>query len=390
LRLLWLTETYFPSRGGTAQSCDRIVHALRRAGVTVDVVHCSPRYQHLTVTTKQHGRHLACPTGTDTAHSLNCLWNVLAADPHRPAWTHVVAFGGTLPLLAAPIYAAWLDLPLVTLLRGNDFDTAVFTPRRGDVLRDALERAARVCVVTQEHAWKITALYPAVRPVWIPNGIDLTEWAVLPSHRQRAAAWRRQHVEPGRRLLGMIGQIKQKKGGLFFLEALLASGCAARFHLLLVGDIGDEMVEWLQAHEAAVAYTRYPFVDRADLLAYYPVCDLVAIPSFYDGLPNVLLEAAGLGVPLLASSAGGMADLLVDGQHGFVFYPGDARDCQRAIRQAAAASGEELHRLGEACRSMVTTRLSAEREAEAYLTMFTDLLAERQSNHYVPDRNRRS
>src|SRR5688572_5060859 len=121
LRVLWLTENYYPSRGGMAQSCDRIVHALRGAGVLVDLVHFTQRSQQITVETKRHGRYLACPPGADAAHALNRLWNVLAADPARRQVTHVVAFGGTLPLLAAPIYAAWLGVPLITLLRGNDF-----------------------------------------------------------------------------------------------------------------------------------------------------------------------------------------------------------------------------------------------------------------------------
>ena len=42
LRALWLTETYPPSRGGMAQSCDRIVRGLRRRGVLVDVLHFMP------------------------------------------------------------------------------------------------------------------------------------------------------------------------------------------------------------------------------------------------------------------------------------------------------------------------------------------------------------
>ena len=54
----------------------------------------------------------------------------------------MVAFGGFVPLLAAPTYAAWLNVPLVTLLRGNDFDLGLFTPGRRAILCEALERAA--------------------------------------------------------------------------------------------------------------------------------------------------------------------------------------------------------------------------------------------------------
>src|SRR5262249_55094180 len=157
----------------------------------------------------------------------------------------------------------------------------------------------------------------------IPNGIDLAEWEPLPSNLQRATDWKQQNVPLGRRVLGIFGQIKQKKGGLFFLQNLLDSGCAEKFHLLFVGEVGSDVLEWLTAHKQQFSFTLQPFINRYELLSFYPACDFIVIPSFYDGLPNVELEAAALGLPFLASTAGGLKDFLVDGEHGFLFHPGD-------------------------------------------------------------------
>ncbi|HSE97349.1 MAG TPA: glycosyltransferase family 4 protein, partial [Blastocatellia bacterium] len=306
--------------------------------------------------------------------ALNLLWNLLSSDSVRSDWTHIVAFGGTLPLLAGPVFAAWLALPLITLIRGNDFDAGVFTPRRRDILREAIERAVRVCVVSRDKAEKIAALYPYVQTIWVPNGIDLSSWEPLPSHLRRAADWRREHVEPGRRVLGLFGQIKQKKGGLFFLETLLRSSRANRFHILFVGELEEEIHAWLNVHEGKIAYSLYPFTDRYDLLAYYPACDMVVMSSFYDGLPNVVLEAMALRVPLLASTAGGMGDVLIDGRHGYVFHPGDHHECRRAIERASAAGDEELKRLGSECRSLVEETLGHRAEADRYVEVLFDTL----------------
>ena len=65
-------------------------------------------------------------------------------DPALQALTHVGAFGGFVALLAAPTYAASLNMPLVALLRGNDFDLSRFTPGRRAILCEALERAAHL------------------------------------------------------------------------------------------------------------------------------------------------------------------------------------------------------------------------------------------------------
>ncbi|HEY0782760.1 MAG TPA: glycosyltransferase family 4 protein, partial [Thermoanaerobaculia bacterium] len=193
----------------------------------------------------------------------------------------------------------------------------------------------------------------------------------------RAAAWRRETVAPGRRVLGIFGQIKPKKGGLFFLEALAASGLADRFHLLFVGDLGEEVTAWLAERGAAVAHTALPHADRYELLSRYPACDLVVLPSFYDGMPNVLIEALALGVPPLAARTGGMADLLHDGDSAFLFAPGDDEGCRRALARAGECAAEDLAAMGARCRRLAEARLGHDGERDRYLAILRDTLAGR-------------
>ncbi|HKO02070.1 MAG TPA: glycogen synthase, partial [Thermoanaerobaculia bacterium] len=84
LRPLWLTENYPPDRGGMAQSCDRIVHALRSRGVTVDVAHISRRHSEWRVETKMRGRQISGPASDDPSHALNRLWNIVSQAAERP------------------------------------------------------------------------------------------------------------------------------------------------------------------------------------------------------------------------------------------------------------------------------------------------------------------
>lgn len=369
-RLLWLSEHYPPDRGGMAQSCDRILRGLRHQGIEIDLCHLSHRARDWEERPQAGGRLLLCPLEADPAHSLNRLWTRIEATGLD--YSHVVAFGGYWPLLAGPVFSTWLERPLITLLRGNDFDAAVFSPRRTEILREALIKAAMVCPVSRDKVRKIRRLYPEAKLRWLPNGIDTQDWEAGPFDRTRAAEWRRLFVPAGRRVLGLFGRLKAKKGLVFFLEALLSSGLSERFHLLLVGEAGPEAIQWLERLEDRLSLTPLPFLDRFDLIPYLLACDFLVLPSFYDGMPNLMLEAMALGVPILASAAGGMADVLEDGRHGLVFTPGDRSGCQQAIRRAAILGDEDRQRMSAACIAEVRARLGAERETAAYLEVLRD------------------
>jgi len=131
-RVLLVTENYPPDRGGMSESCDRIVRWLTRAGVAVDIVHFDRRAAR----PELRRAHLRWPLEQDPAHTINCAWNRARSAFDMRAVTHVVAFGGYLPLMAAPAFAAWIDRPLVTLLRGNELDAGLFDPRRRPILED--------------------------------------------------------------------------------------------------------------------------------------------------------------------------------------------------------------------------------------------------------------
>ena len=270
------------------------------------------------------------------------------------------------------MFAAWLHCPLIVQLRGNDLDTGIVSLRSGWIVREALTRAARICVLTRDHQRKVDALFPAASVSWIPNSIDSAQWQLHDFDRQRAQAWRSSKVEPGRRVIGLFGHLKQKKGCTLLLDALTRSGLAPRFHLLVVGDIEPAMDAPLGELAGLTGVTHIPFVDRFDMLPWYAACDLLALPSHYDGMPNVVLEAGSLAVPLLASRAGGMDDLLIDGDNALTFFPGDVHQCRQALQRAADIPDSALLRLGQRLQARILDEYQPGRELEGYLQALRD------------------
>lgn len=369
IRILWLTENYPPKSGGMAQSCDRLVRSLSERGVEIDVLHFCSSAKPLKVVKRLHGNYISCPVDEDPGHAMNLAWNLIKSQHAQAPYTHVVAFGGWLPIIAAPVYSAWLQAPLVVMLRGNDFDTALFSPKRGDVLREALTRSSVVCAVDFDKARKVKLLYPSLHVVCTANGIDLTDWKDTESDRTKAEGWRADHVPLGKIVLGLFGHLKTKKGCAFFLEALQRTGLTDRFHLLLAGEVEPQTLTWLQSQQT-ITYTIQSYLDRYALIPFFLACDWIVFPSFYDGLPNVLLESGALGIPALASRTGGLADALSEGEDSVLFEPGDLHNCAAAICRVAQMSGEESRAFGKALRKAVVERFDVKTEAQAYLDLF--------------------
>jgi glycosyltransferase involved in cell wall biosynthesis len=96
--------------------------------------------------------------------------------------------------------------------------------------------------------------------------------------------------------------------------------------------------------ENAVAF--HPPVDAAALRRYYETSDIICLPSWREGFPMTLLEGMAFGLPAVATSVGGIPELIEDGVSGFLVEPRDAEGLTDAL--ARLADAETRNRLGRA------------------------------------------
>lgn len=364
-KLIWLTENYPPSRGGMSQSCDRIIYGLRRRGFFIHVVHFTNRREPYKTDNLENGAYTAIPVSESEAHSANLGWNFIEQLPH--SFDKIVAFGGYMPLITAPVYSKWLNLPLVTLVRGNDFDTSLFNPRRRSLLDNALHSSESIGCVTRDQVIKIKKLYPGLKPCYTPNGIDVKSWQVFPSERQFAEQWRQKHLN-GRLCIGVFGQLKEKKGLEVLIECFKKSAINKRFFLLLTGEYADTLQEDLTVLNAG--FELLGFMDRNELVRYYTACDLIAIPSHYEGMPNTLLEAGALGRPVIASAVGGMKDVLADFGDSFLFPPGKTILLEMLLLKISEMATEELDQHGMRLKNHIIKNYNSDKELDPYIEIF--------------------
>jgi glycosyltransferase involved in cell wall biosynthesis len=114
--------------------------------------------------------------------------------------------------------------------------------------------------------------------------------------------------------------------------------------------------------------------DRADVESIVNVFDVGALATFTEGIPNAIMEYMALGKPVVASGGGGIPELMVDGETGFLTEAGDASGFAARIGWLL---GDETRRrtMGEAGRDRIAREFSLERMTEAHRGLYDELVA---------------
>ncbi|MEA3501171.1 MAG: glycosyltransferase, partial [Actinomycetota bacterium] len=149
-------------------------------------------------------------------------------------------------------------------------------------------------------------------------------------------------------ILGSVGSFEPRKGQVVLLEAVAEMRrTLPNVHLILVGDGPDE--ELLKSKVAELdleeSVTFFPFTTEPAHV--FEVIDILVLSSLYkEGLPNVILEAMSMGLPVVASRMAGVPEVVIDGRTGWMTEPGDVRGLADAV--------ERLWVDPSACREMGT------------------------------------
>jgi glycosyltransferase involved in cell wall biosynthesis len=164
-------------------------------------------------------------------------------------------------------------------------------------------------------------------------------------------------------VLGFVGRLTRDKGVpelLTAFDAVLQQAPQAR--LLLVGwfDLAEDVLEthWREriAGHPRIAHVGY----AADTVEYYRAMDMLVLPTHREGFPNVALEAAACGLPVVTTESTGARDAVLAEVTGLLIPP----RMPQAVAEAALSlirDEEKRKRMGEAGRRWVVERFSQER-----------------------------
>ena len=175
-------------------------------------------------------------------------------------------------------------------------------------------------------------------------------------------------------LVGYIGRLSEEKGTLNFVKAI-PEIIRRRddVKILIVGDgpLQDKIEEYLDKENLSNKVNLTGWIPHDELPSYLNELELVVLPSYTEGLPNIMLEAMACGTPVLATSVGAIPDVIKDGETGFIMENNSpafiAKNVERALNHP------NLEKIEENARALVERKFTYEAAVGMYKSIINNM-----------------
>jgi len=262
--------------------------------------------------------------------------------------------------------ARWAGVPVVVVSRRVTFAVRS-NPLSALKYRMGVDRY--LCVSQAVADGLRNAGVPGCRIAIVPDAVDVH---VAPSVELRAALGLAEDTP----LVGTVAALTPEKGHADLLEAAARVVRAAPdTHFVWMGE--GRCRPALERQRAALGLDAHVHLlgHRADAQSLLAQCTLCALASRDEGLGTSLIEAQALGVPVVATAAGGTCELIQDAGNGRLVPVGDARAMAEAVLEALARP--DLRRCWSAAGIRAASAFSVERMTERTLAEYAAVLSAR-------------
>jgi glycosyltransferase involved in cell wall biosynthesis len=255
-------------------------------------------------------------------------------------------------------------------------------PKRAVVY--ALERAAATCSQAEllQNPEDIDVLVrlgvPRERIHLLGNGIDLQRFDPT-AFDAGARAWARaeMHAPDDAVVIGVVGRLVAEKGIAEVLSAAIARrGTEPRLHWAIIGPLDPDKADAFDAASLAKAEDAGMVVlgGRDDLERLYAGMDLFVLASHREGFPRAAMEAAAMGVPIVATDIRGCRQVVDDGVTGRLVPVRDAGALAKAVGELASDAATRA-RMGAAARAKAAREFDQQRVIDITLGVYEELQA---------------
>ncbi|MHC4909002.1 MAG: glycosyltransferase family 4 protein [Planctomycetota bacterium] len=228
---------------------------------------------------------------------------------------------------------------------------------------------AVIAVSPHEHDHIVGLGIPESKVHYVPNGVRSCSWPT------RAAAREAAGLDPQAPIVGYVGRLTKEKNPLLLVEAFAT--VAPRFERAMLAMVGDGPLldECLARARELRIEDRIVWLGYRDAAELLPAFDIMAIPSRFESLPYVVLEAMSAGVPVVATAVAGMKMAVRDGENGLLVDRLDA-DAFGAALGRLLGDAALLPRLADEAKRSVEA-FTADGMVDATLDLYRQLVAAR-------------
>ncbi|WP_273277820.1 glycosyltransferase family 4 protein [Methanothrix soehngenii] len=175
-------------------------------------------------------------------------------------------------------------------------------------------------------------------------------------------------------LIGYIGRLSGEKGVQHFAQALPAIlGHRQDLRALIGGDgqLKVSITSSLQRRGIADRVDIPGWISHDDLPGYLNQLRLLVLPSYTEGLPNIMLEAMACGTPVLATPVGAIPDVIIDGNTGFLME-NNSPECiaENVVR---ALEHPDLEGIAKRARALVEREFTFEKAVERWRNVLEEV-----------------
>lgn len=259
---------------------------------------------------------------TEVVHALHD-YSTNTAAAAAFAWVHEIPFVYTIQGIGAK--TGHLIADALIDIYDRTVETAIASKSRRVVLLSArLMSRARELGVKESNV------------VVVPSGVDSEHFNPDRAEAKRKAQMLRNQLNIDDKIvIGYVGRLIPKKGLTYlFSAAKRIQDKHSNIVLLVIGD-GPQRQE-LEAMARDFGLETIFTGWQSDVLPYYALMDMFVLPSFFEGLPNVVLEAMAMRKAIIATTVGGNPDLVLNRQNGFLVPPGDVEALKIGIETLAS------------------------------------------------------
>lgn len=209
------------------------------------------------------------------------------------------------------------------------------------------------------------------------NGIDLDRFDPAARGLSRQKVRAQLNIEPEEVVVGLVGRLVAEKGYReVFAAAAELRERQPNIHFLVVGPADTDKTDAISPQELECASNAYgvTFLGmRDDVEDLYLAMDLYVLASHREGFPRSAMEAAAMGLPIVATNIRGCRQVVDDGRTGLLVPVRDPTALARAV-EALAVDPDRRREMGQAARTKAVSEFDDRRQIETTLRVYETLL----------------